>query len=494
MPPIAHAGTAPAPIPFVALPVDIPLNGSASTPGVGATEILEWEWQLRSKPTGSSASLPGTSTPNPTLSGVDRAGANVIWLRVRNDVGEWSAPDTDAAFHEAWISMPSSIVIIDVALRHSGLLIPGEGEHAYKAKYEALYGEVDRLRGQMNIVGGGTEPVPALYVDNVYEATEGHQILFHDIAVMQPGVALWFRNQTEAIEEVAYLMGGVDGGNGLEVVAPRGIEFRTDQGGLRFLGGENKNAYMDYDLTFADERWLRVNSLQPAYNDTGVRVQGRGTHVADLLTNAIGEDTLDAGVTIDGVLVKDSGLVASGPILVDTLQHRVSLLRLVGSTVGVQVNASDSQWAALGGLLDFGYGSAPTTGTAVETMYELVADVGAFRRNGCGIVIQSWWLAAANPNSKGIAVYINDVLVGTGLTVETAERVRFGATIVRSATNTLEVVYDFHASGQAPKYEGPLTVVASTSSAVNIKLRAHTPMQAGDLTFLGRRVSYEGAQ
>ncbi len=152
MPPTAHAGTAPAAYSFAALPVNVPLNGTASTVGAGATSIDEWIWALKAKPTGSTATIVGGSTPTPVLTGMDKPGSYVIWLRVRNDLNEWSAGvsagDDGGDFPDAWSVMPTSIIVVEAETANLGLVIKAESEHDYWTKDEAWFLALDALKGE----------------------------------------------------------------------------------------------------------------------------------------------------------------------------------------------------------------------------------------------------------------------------------------------------------------------------------------------------------
>ncbi len=152
MPPTAHAGTAPAAYNFAALPVNVPLNGTASTVGAGAASIDEWVWALKARPTGSTATIVGGSTPTPVLTGMDKPGGYVIWLRVRNNLNEWSAGvsagDDGGDFPDAWSVMPTSIIVVEAKTANLDLVIKAESEHEYWEKDEAWFLAVDALKAQ----------------------------------------------------------------------------------------------------------------------------------------------------------------------------------------------------------------------------------------------------------------------------------------------------------------------------------------------------------
>ncbi len=154
MPPTAQAGTSPVPYAYSALPLTVPLNGSASTPGSGASSITECVWELKSAPPGATASISSPTSLAGAALQTDRSGTHIVRLRVKNNLNQWSvganAGDVNAGWPAAWETMPSSVIKIEVKEPNTGLVIKGEGEHGYIGKDYAWCKEVDRLRGQVN--------------------------------------------------------------------------------------------------------------------------------------------------------------------------------------------------------------------------------------------------------------------------------------------------------------------------------------------------------
>jgi hypothetical protein len=458
MPPTAHAGTPPAALPFTALPANLPLDGSASTPGDGASSIVAWEWNVKSKPTGSAATVTDGSTPNPVLSGRDKPGTYIVWLRTQNNLGQWSSGATDADFHAAWVAMPDSILIIEVTMQHSGLKIPGDGEHEYFEKYEALYLEVDRLRGQVNLITGTGELVADLFVDNVYEATEGHGVHFHHEVELEPGVHLYFRNQTEAVSELGHIIGGVDGSEGLRFFADRGIRFGTDQGGLSFVSGENKSASMDFNLTLPSPRWMRVGLVEASDENGNVLVRGRGSHTADLRLDIIGEDTADAGVAVDGVLLKDG--------IPYTLVGGAGVANRVEP-----VSVITAEWD--------GASTAPFT--SLVLMGTITFQSSTFAKNGV-VRGQVAFRTAVNANDKRIVVEVEGVDVFDQTFSNSGAIFIIDFVIVRTGTNTQSMYTWANGPAAVLPYETPLTL---TETGLNrLYFRGQTPDLAGDLSLL----------
>ncbi len=463
MPPTANAGTAPAPITFPSLPANVVLNGTGSTPGAGATSIDEWVWVLR-KPTGSTATIVGGSTATPVLTGIDLPGTYIVWLRVRNNLSEWSAAADE--FHDAWEVMPGAIVLVEVTTQHAALKIKGSGEHNYFAKDEALALEVDRLRGDLNLLVAG-EPITDLYIDNVYEKTADHGVIVHNL--------------------------------------------------LSALAG------------------LRSDTVEPSTTDSPVIVRGRGTHTFDLLVDNIGPDsgadlriaqywrfsgsTLTVAHATGYLSVNDDssheillaalgGVISTtGKVQSDTVEGKAntaikallgpSALTLIGGTSGVQLRANggvgDASYARIGGSLECKFIGTATTGTAVETMYELVVKANTFGKNGTAVRLASFWSTANNTNAKAIALYINDTIVSTGYSADPADNVAvyFEAIVVRASAGSLRVFFVVLESGELPVILGPFTVSESTSADINLKLRAHTALNAGDITLQRVHAAFE---
>lgn len=304
MPPTAIAGTPPAPYPFSALSptLVVNLNGTGSTPGPGAASITEWSWALK-KPPGSSAALSLATTSAPTLT-IDRPGTFIVWLRVKNNLGQWSAAATD--FTKAWSDAPDSLILISVETENLSLVIPGLGERTVEGgpdnadafgKLEALFDAVDSL-------AGGMDP---LRIDDIYEKTNGHGIEIHHAVT---GTIATFRGMTvqgtapagdllsvgDEIAQgfvVASYSGG-DGGNRVQAfwdlwadaIAVREIRAGTaDDGSLNGTLDILSDGVMTLDPGegyIQAKTDFRVNAITPIANNSGVTITKRGTSDYDV--------------------------------------------------------------------------------------------------------------------------------------------------------------------------------------------------------------------
>lgn len=130
MPATANAGL-PVTMPFAGAPYNVPLDGTASTPGTGT--IVEWKWTIRWKPPTSTATLSADNIAMPVLQNVGAGGPEkiLVGLNVRDSVQGWAwDPDPDSGgWEETAYNMPTARVHIAVTTQNLALTPLALGEH-----------------------------------------------------------------------------------------------------------------------------------------------------------------------------------------------------------------------------------------------------------------------------------------------------------------------------------------------------------------------------
>ena len=135
--PIADAGTGGADIPYPNWLVTTTrsLSDGGSTPGTGAVSISSRQWTLISKPSGSAASLTGSTTATPTLIDIDMAGNYLVMLVVTDNLGAVSETDQFEA--------PASAFVVVRATTQYGALY--SHANAQRDHIDEIHHNIDRI-------------------------------------------------------------------------------------------------------------------------------------------------------------------------------------------------------------------------------------------------------------------------------------------------------------------------------------------------------------
>jgi hypothetical protein len=138
MPVVADAG-ADVTLAFGALPQAVPLDGSAAG---GSGTFVQWQWYILDKPDGSAAAFNDPALEDPTLQDVDVWGTYLLFLTVKDDLGEWSEEDP-------LLAPDSALVHVRVEGQRTEIEKPASGERSYS---RVLHKWADKLEeGYLNL-------------------------------------------------------------------------------------------------------------------------------------------------------------------------------------------------------------------------------------------------------------------------------------------------------------------------------------------------------
>ncbi len=145
--PIANAGTGGAVIPHATWAgiTTRALADGGSTPGTGAVSISSRQWTIISRPDGSTASLTGSTTSTPTLTGIDKAGNYLIMLVVTDNLGGVSETDQFEAPETAF-------VVVRATTQYGAIYIHANGQREYIDEIHHNLGRIDDLFRPMSRV------------------------------------------------------------------------------------------------------------------------------------------------------------------------------------------------------------------------------------------------------------------------------------------------------------------------------------------------------
>lgn len=290
----ANVGAPPAAIPFASLPASQPLTLAASTAGAGV--IDDYAWTLISRPPGSAAALSSTTVVNPTLNTIDQPGTYYLAGNVHDSIDGWAwNPDpASGALQNLPNTMPSALICINVSSQYATLVPYALGERTTPdlttadagymnawGKTVRLFSIVDALQGQVD--GISTSPTfDAIFVDEINEKTAAHGIYLNDETFFWDNVHVATGKAITVNSINAHLASTltIASGNDLDVSATAAL---TVSGGTVAI-----------TAGVAQSVVVRGGPLYP-----------------DLSVNVIGEDTAAAGVTVDGVLLKDGDVTTA---------------------------------------------------------------------------------------------------------------------------------------------------------------------------------------
>lgn len=277
--PVANAGS-PVDVAFASLPTSVALSGASSTSG-NANPVATYTWSIFSQPAGGAATLSSTNTVSTNLQNITVAGTFIVFLVVTNTDAETSEVDP----YKAPNTCPTARVSINVANQHSEIVPSGLGERTtpditpgdpgsedHQGKTEALYASLNTLQGDFDAFTASPS-FEDIYVNTIHELTPLNNVNFAD---------------------------------NIEVDSAKGILCNNYVGTTVTM-----SATGTLGLTGATALGL-ASTNGPVTITAGVSgdsVIARGSAAtADLKVDVIAEDTTDAGVEVEAVLLKDGSV------------------------------------------------------------------------------------------------------------------------------------------------------------------------------------------
>lgn len=270
------------------VPPAVNLTSAAANIGDG-TVLTAVQWSIVCAPEGHNATLVNADQlSGAQLIGIDDGiiGDFVLALVGTNDAAQTS--------EQVYRDMPdSAVIVIGVRTAYANLSIPSLDQKGYHEKVNAWALRIDsnyqRLEALQVTTGGNFTGVEGklneLRLYNTF--VEEYTGVISGAADLDTGLRL--ETTDEKILELRHLDSDPD----------HNATLRVQSGHVAIFGA----AASDVDL--------RTNRVGPFSNNTGIEFYGRGSHTFDAAmaiakVGAIIENVLDAGIDIDGVLVKDS--------------------------------------------------------------------------------------------------------------------------------------------------------------------------------------------
>lgn len=355
-------------VPYSVGAVSVPLDGTASTPGTGATAITSYQWVLFDQPTGAAGSLlnPTTATPSLELPAYVEGSYGIALYLVDDNPDPLLAESYDSYLPRQLAAaengkygldagtfvgpVPSQIVWVRLEAEHSGLVKPGRGDRGwfhYSGGLWDLYDLVEDHEAAMTgfMSGQGN-------FDDIYEYTGGHGIEMHHEVTMSAGA------KVDTIEPVSNNSAVSIQGSGAHAydleaaeIEANGITSQVDTDLVLFrnatlISSSSRvtlgHAQVDIVGGVPTESGLGVLWVAPPSDvtDGHVTVRGKGTHTVDLEVDVIGADgasghVIDMSSAVMTVTAPDGVAVSTTSAYMD-----VDGVRLTGN----RVHALTTQW------------------------------------------------------------------------------------------------------------------------------------------------------
>lgn len=289
----ADAGGDHGPIDFGDLAEDVALDGTGSSTTTGS--ISEYLWTIVSGPSGHGATLDDETLAEPTLQNVDIPGNYILFLVVRDTSGNISAGGADDGFGTLIVddyyvldTDPQAFSIIRATTQYADLELPDDFQASddWGDPYRDLVAKVDALYAP------GAAPAPASHAAS-HEDGGSDELTLEDLAtgeintskVLNPdgaGGVVWGSPPAATVPDPLTVD---DLTVNSEIVA---YSIRSEVAGLSISSDVG-------DITIAPAGDIRCES--------------------DIKVDGISELTTNAGVTIEGSLLRDGNLTAGGDVV-----------------------------------------------------------------------------------------------------------------------------------------------------------------------------------
>ncbi len=496
--PIAIAGTWPAAKPFTDLPVASQALSFSGTPGTGGSSITHYRSWILDKPTSSSAALSNNAIANPNLTDIDTPGGVIVFVQVadnRFDAGltpdPWEHEDNAeyVSVADPRAAPDSAFVVVSVKTEHLDAEIPSAWERNWRAKFGDFVGLVDELAGDVApLLAGSTSDASALHTHETIPETEiGDLTVTGDIELVNsafPSTPAVLTGDYDS-NTCAHLNGVADKDIILNRLATLGSGFskvHLKNGAVEISGGlaaesdlttdwiqsRSTNGQVTVRGRGTHDADLRTDIIQSDTNNAGIEVKGRGTHTYDLKAEVIQTDTINeataaAGVTIDGLLIKDG--------LVDGYDRAIL-----------------SEYLA-----------AATTGTTPESLRDFTIPGGTIGAVGDFIDVYMRFSCANNTNSKTAWLQVEgaNILTHTTTTAAVLIEFRYRITIIGVGPNSQSYVCNVlegpgaaaASVGAASQFAGVNVRADDYSGDIDIKAMAQSPTALGEISLNFIRVT-----